>query len=150
MAAGLSLAPQNLDDFKHAFNAIVAKHLTEDIIDPIILSDGELPETFLTLDFANYLKAQGPWGQHFPEPLFHGTFRIVNQRIVGEKHLKLVLSRETNSNQVFDAIAFNIDTSEWPNPDAREVRVAYHVDVNYYRGEEKVQLMVVDVTSESC
>ncbi len=145
MAAGLSLNPGKLDEFSAAFNAIVQQHLTEESKEPIILSDGELPEELLTLPLAHSLKNNGPWGQHFPEPTFHGTFQIVNQRIVGQKHLKLVLSRETYSNQVFDAIAFNVDLNKWPNADATEVQVAYHLDVNVFRGNESLQLMVVDL-----
>lgn len=146
MAAGLSLQRENLEIFKAVFNSTVEQHLTDELIAPIVLSDGELPESLLTLDFAHYLKNNGPWGQHFPEPIFHGTFRIVSQRIVGEKHLKLVLAKEGDTNKVFDAIAFNIDIQLWPNPEAQRVQVAFHLDVNYYRGEEKVQLMVVDVS----
>ncbi len=145
MAAGLSLKPESLPAFKKAFNETVERQLTEEIIDPIVLSDGELPEEFLTLDVAHTLKNNGPWGQLFPEPTFDGSFYIVNQRIVGEKHLKLVLSREPYSNIVFDAIAFNVDTNVWPSTRAREVRLAYHLDVNVFRGKESLQLMVVDL-----
>lgn len=145
MAAGLSLMPNKLEAFTDAFDQVVQQHLTEENREPIVLSDGELPEELLHLNLANAIKNHGPWGQHFPEPIFHGVFQIINQRIVGQKHLKLVLSRETYSNQVFDAIAFNVDLKQWPNSEAREVRVAYQLDVNVYRGKESLQLMVMDL-----
>ncbi len=145
MAAGLSLAPEKLSEFKTVFNQIVENHLTEELCEPIVMSDGDLPEEFLNLQIAHTLKETGPWGQLFPEPTFHGSFQIVNQRIVGQKHLKLVLSREPYSNLVFDAIAFNVDVDKWPNPNVRDVRIAYQLDVNVYRGKESLQLMVMDL-----
>lgn len=142
MAAGLSLAPERLKDFSDAFDAAVARHLNDENSQPILFTDGQLPEELISLHSAQKIQNAGPWGQHFSEPLFDGVFQIVQQRIVGEKHLKLVLTRETYSNQVFDAICFNVDTSEWPNDMARNVHIAYHLDINEFRGNVQVQLMV--------
>ena len=80
-----------------------------------------------------------PWGQQFEEPLFDDEFTLVNQRIVGDKHLKMVVQKGT---QVFDAIAFNIDTELWPQQDASRVHLAYRLDVNEFRGQINVQLLV--------
>ena len=66
----------------------------------------------------------------------------MHQRIVGDKHLKLVLSPDGAPDRLLDAIAFNVDTDAWPNPGAERVEVAYRLDCNYYRGEERLQLMV--------
>ena len=94
-----------------------------------------------TEGLAKALRHAGPWGQHFPEPLFHGVFQIVNQRVVGEKHLKLVLKTECGG-QTLDGIAFNVDRDVWPNPNVRWVELAYKLDVNEYQGRESVQLLV--------
>ena len=141
MAAGLSLPQANFGAFAAAFDAEVRRQLVEDDLPGRLLTDGSLAAEEFRLDLAQQLRHAGPWGQHFPEPLFHGVFEIVQQRIVGERHLKLVLKSECGRAQL-DAIAFNVDRELWPNPTIRWAEVAYRLDVNEYRGQESVQLMV--------
>ncbi len=141
MAAGLSLPQENYGAFAAAFDAEVRRQLHADDLTGRLLSDGQLCVTEFNLELAKALRHAGPWGQHFPEPLFHGVFQIVQQRLVGEKHLKLVLKTECGG-QTLDGIAFNIDRELWPNPTVRWVEVAYKLDVNEFRGNETVQLMI--------
>ena len=141
MAAGLSLPQENYGAFAAAFDAEVRRQLHADDLTGRLLSDGQLSVTEFNLELAKALRHAGPWGQHFPEPLFHGVFQIVQQRLVGEKHLKLVLKTECGG-QTLDGIAFNIDRELWPNPTVRWVEVAYKLDVNEFRGNETVQLMI--------
>jgi len=107
----------------------------------VVESDGELAATEFELDLACELRFAGPWGQHFPEPVFDGVFNIVHQRLVGEKHLKLVLSLPS-SEQLLDAIAFNVNLDIWPDESVLQVELAYRLDVNEFRGRRTVQLMV--------
>ncbi|MCQ4348446.1 single-stranded-DNA-specific exonuclease RecJ [Pseudomonas stutzeri] len=144
MAAGLSLPQENFPAFAAAFDAEVRRQLVEDDLAGRLLTDGSLAADEFRLDLAQQLRHAGPWGQHFPEPLFHGVFEIVQQRIVGERHLKLVLRSECGRVQL-DAIAFNVDRELWPNPNVRWAEVAYRLDVNEYRGQESVQLMVAHI-----
>lgn len=144
MAAGLSLPQENFGAFAAAFDAEVRRQLDEDDLTGRLLSDGQLGAEEFHLELARAIRHAGPWGQHFPEPLFHGVFQIVQQRIVGERHLKLVLKTECGSLQL-DAIAFNIDREIWPNPTVRWAEVAYRLDVNEFRGNESVQLMVAHI-----
>jgi len=144
MAAGLSLPQENFGAFSAAFDAEVRRQLDEDDLTGRLLSDGQLGAEEFHLELARAIRQAGPWGQHFPEPLFHGVFQIVQQRIVGERHLKLVLKTECGSLQL-DAIAFNIDREVWPNPTVRWAEVAYKLDVNEFRGNETVQLMVAHI-----
>lgn len=141
MAAGLSLPQENYGAFAAAFDAEVRRQLSEDDLTGRLLSDGQLGVEEFHLELAKALRHAGPWGQHFPEPLFHGVFQIVQQRVVGEKHLKLVLKTECGG-QTLDGIAFNVDRDTWPNPNMRWVELAYKLDVNEYQGRESVQLMV--------
>ena len=142
MAAGMSLEKQYYHEFETAFDREVRRQLTEDDLQAIIFSDGELSSADINLDLAQLLRDGGPWGQHFPEPMFDGTFTLLQQRIVGEKHLKMVLGVGDDKQQIIDAIAFNVDTECWPNPQATEVAVAYKLDVNDFRGKQTVQLLV--------
>lgn len=144
MAAGLSLPQENFGAFAAAFDAEVRRQLDEEDLTGRLLSDGQLGAEEFHLELARAIRQAGPWGQHFPEPLFHGVFQIVQQRVVGERHLKLVLKTECGSQQL-DAIAFNIDREVWPNPTVRWAEVAYKLDVNEFRGNESVQLMVAHI-----
>jgi len=144
MAAGLSLAQENLAAFAAAFDAEVRRQLCADDLAGRLLSDGSLSAEEFHLELARALRQAGPWGQHFPEPLFHGVFRIVQQRLVGERHLKLVVRSECGAAQL-DAIAFNVDREQWPNPTVTWVELAYRLDVNEFRGRESVQLLVVHI-----
>jgi single-stranded-DNA-specific exonuclease len=144
MAAGLSLPEANFADFAAAFDAEVRRQLCEDDLTGRLLSDGALSIEEFHLPLAKELRNAGPWGQHFPEPLFHGVFQLVQQRVVGERHLKVVLKSECGSVQL-DGIAFGVDREIWPNPTVRWVELAYKLDVNEYRGQESVQLLIAHI-----
>ncbi|HHM04895.1 MAG TPA: single-stranded-DNA-specific exonuclease RecJ [Gammaproteobacteria bacterium] len=137
MAAGLSLPMNQFEAFRVAFDAEVKRHLGKDDLHGVIHSDGELSPRELDIGFAETLRAAGPWGQGFPEPVFDGRFNVASRRIVGERHLKLAL-RLPELERSIDAIWFNAeDTIE-----ADSVRLAYKLDVNEYRGERRAQLVV--------
>nr|WP_288497576.1 single-stranded-DNA-specific exonuclease RecJ [uncultured Pseudomonas sp.] len=141
MAAGLSLPAEHFETFARAFDDEVRRQLCEDDLTGRLLSDGVLSVDEFNLPLARELRNAGPWGQHFPEPLFHGAFQLVQQRIVGERHLKVVLKSECGSVQL-DGIAFGVDREVWPNPTVRWVELAYKLDVNEFRGQESVQLLI--------
>lgn len=145
MAAGLSLPQVSFAAFAAAFDAEVRRQLCEDDLTGRLLSDGALSIEEFHLPLAKELRNAGPWGQHFPEPLFHGVFQLVQQRVVGERHLKVVLKSECGSVQL-DGIAFGVDRDIWPNPTVRWVELAYKLDVNEYRGQESVQLLIAHIS----
>lgn len=139
MAAGLSIAADKFQQFSTLFEKYAEQWLSKEALTGTISSDGELLTSDITLTFAQVLRDAGPWGQNFPEPLFDDTFTLVQQRIVGEKHLKLVVEKDQ---QIFDAIAFNVDIKRWPDHKAKQVKLAYRLDINEFRGKQTVQLMV--------
>ncbi len=146
-AAGLTLAAGNFADFSRAFDAVVHELLTPEHLELRLLHDGELAPDQLTLDSARLLAAAGPWGQHFPEPVFVGEFRVLEARAVGGTHLKLRLAADAGADGInvvdaIDAIAFSaLEEGEQPGL-AATIRVLYRLDVNRYRGVERVQLVV--------
>jgi single-stranded-DNA-specific exonuclease len=140
MAAGLSLARADFERFAQAFDVAVSAQLSSAQLHNSLISDGELSQQDLTLEVAEILREAGPWGQSFPEPVFDGKFQILEQRLVGGKHLKLVLAQE-NFQQI-DAIAFNVDLNMWPNHRCERVHAGYRVDVNEFRGRRTVQLII--------
>jgi len=140
MAAGLTMCKDGLDAFSSAFDQEVRQHLAAEDIRGVIHSDGELLPEQMNLEVAELLRDAGPWGQHFPEPVFDGRFRLVNHRIVGERHLKLVLTTE-NEDLVLDAIAFN-QADNMPQNNQKDLLVAYRLDVNEFRGNRSTQMII--------
>ena len=140
MAAGMSLARDELERFRSALNTLIEERTDSDLFAPEIHTDGELEPEHMTLDTARLIAGAGPWGQGFPEPVFNGDFRLVEQRIVGERHLK-VLIQLPGVDRLVDGIAFNVDTDVWPNQ-GEWARVAYQLDVNRYKGRERLQFRV--------
>lgn len=148
MAAGLTLERSAYTEFAQAFDEHVRQHLDEDDLSGHWVTDGELLDEEFELDMARCLKMASPWGQHFPEPGFHGRFRLLEQRVVGERHLKMLV--QTDSSAVtMDAIAFNVDTEQWPNPNIHYAELAYRLDVNEFRGRQSLQLLVEHLVAAS-
>ncbi|CAI1997368.1 single-stranded-DNA-specific exonuclease RecJ [Serratia plymuthica] len=141
MAAGLSLEEAKFDEFRQRFGELVGEWLDPAMLEGVIWSDGELAMQELSLETAELLREGGPWGQAFPEPTFDGKFRILQQRLVGEKHLKLMVE-PLGGGPLLDGIAFNVDTTLWPDSSVREVELAYKLDVNEFRGNRNVQLLI--------
>ncbi|MGZ0803903.1 single-stranded-DNA-specific exonuclease RecJ [Kluyvera ascorbata] len=141
MAAGLSLEEERFEEFQRCFGELVTEWLDPALLQGEILSDGELSPQEMTLEMAQMLREAGPWGQMFPEPLFDGRFRLLQQRLVGERHLK-VMVEPVGGGQLLDGIAFNVDTAVWPDNGVREVTLAYRLDINEYRGNRSLQLII--------
>ncbi|MBP2834490.1 single-stranded-DNA-specific exonuclease RecJ [Dickeya parazeae] len=141
MAAGLSLVEDRFDEFRQRFADLVGEWLDASQLEGVVWSDGELAVPELSLGTAEMLREAGPWGQAFPEPLFDGRFRLLQQRLVGERHLK-VMVEPLGGGPLLDGIAFNVDTVLWPDSSVREVELAYKLDVNEFRGKRSVQLLI--------
>ncbi|HEA53491.1 single-stranded-DNA-specific exonuclease RecJ [Marinobacter antarcticus] len=140
MAAGMTLGRSDFHAFTEAFDRAVRDTLTAADLEAAITTDGPLSADELSLETAALLKRAGPWGQHFPEPLFDGEFRVVSQRIVGENHLKLVL-QPVSGGGIIDGIAFNTGP-EVPDYTRTGARVVYKPDANTFRGRTNLQLLV--------
>lgn len=141
MAAGMSLPEGNLAAFRSAFAAEIAARTDRESLIGVILSDGALSSAELCLETARALRAGGPWGQGFAEPIFDGEFDILDARIVGGKHLKMQLRAADGAS--IEAIAFGYVGGAAEDPKLRSgarIHLAYRLEVNDYRGNERVQL----------
>ena len=142
MAAGLTIDAQHYDTFTRLASEQLERLYPAADFSGAILSDGPLPDTAINLRYARTLRDAGPWGAGFPEPLWSGDFAIIEQRTVGENHLKLRV-RPAAGGDVVDAIAFN-----QAGPSYRGVvQLAFRLDVNEYRGIESPQLVVEQIAS---
>ncbi|WP_428354430.1 single-stranded-DNA-specific exonuclease RecJ [Methyloprofundus sp.] len=140
MAAGLSIKLHDYPAFMLAFDKAVQQRLVDVDLDQKVYTDGQLTEAEMNIGFCELLKGAGPWGQEFPEPIFHGIFDVVQSRIVGQQHLKLVL-RQPGSEVLIDAIAFFVERPEyWLG--IRQVNIAYKLDINEYKGQRSIQFII--------
>lgn len=146
MAAGLTLNSDKLAGFEEALLEAVAAILDGAELASEVLTDGELPAAELSLDLAKSLEDLGPWGQHFPEPVFDGQFEVVDHRVVGGSHLKMLV-RPLEGSEVLDAIAFNRMPDDLPP--SGPVRMLYRMGINRWRGEESCQLMIEQIVFNS-
>jgi single-stranded-DNA-specific exonuclease len=142
MAAGLTIAKGALDQFKSAAAEQMARLYPQADFSGAIVTDGQLPGNAINLSFARSLRDAGPWGSAFPEPLWSGDFSVVEQRVVGENHLKLRV-RPAGGGKIVDAIAFNQAGPAYRGT----VQLAFRLDVNEYRGIESPQLVVEQVAA---
>ncbi|MBB3120113.1 single-stranded-DNA-specific exonuclease RecJ [Pseudoduganella violacea] len=133
MAAGLSIRADALDAFTQAFEAVGSAWLSEQQLERVVETDGPLDDNCYTTQFIELLDGQ-VWGQGFAPPVFCDEFRVVSQRILKERHLKLLLEK---NGARYDAIWFgHIDSL------GDRARVAFRLDANEYNGVTKVQLLV--------
>jgi single-stranded-DNA-specific exonuclease len=142
MAAGLSLEERHLDAFARAFDEEVARWTDPSVPSNRVETDGELASEEIALETAQALRDGGPWGQAFPEPCFDGVFAVKNARVIGEKHLKMWVTTG-DAARSFDAIAFNFKgADEQAAMPEGDVRLVYRLDINEYKGERRLQLLV--------
>jgi single-stranded-DNA-specific exonuclease len=142
MAAGLTIEEAHLDAFARAFDEEVTRWRDPSVPANRVETDGELSSDEIALETAQAVREGGPWGQAFPEPCFDGVFAVKNARVVGEKHLKMWVTSQDGARN-FDAIAFNFKGADEdpPLPDG-DVRLVYRLDINEYKGERRLQLLV--------
>jgi single-stranded-DNA-specific exonuclease len=139
MAAGLSLSLDRLPQFTAAFERAAHAMLTPEVLEDVLLSDGEIPPAACTIETARALRDGGPWGQGFPEPVFDDVFEVHSWRVVGEQHLKLELLWPGRARRI-GAIHFG----GWSgDPPSGPQRIAYRLLPDDWRGGDAVQLVVV-------
>ena len=140
MAAGLSIRAENLADFQQLFGEQVSAALRPEDLQNICETDGPVDEDCMNIEITEEIKYASPWGQQFPEPVFDDVFTLASWRIVGEKHLKMELEKN-GSGRRFSAIAFNKTDEDLP-AGTDQIRVVYRLDVNEFRGNRSLQLIV--------
>lgn len=138
MAAGLSLKADDYPRFAAAFDAVARELIEPERLQALLYTDGELPPGTATLALARQLRAAGPWGQAFPEPLFDNLFECASWKLMGERHLRLQL-RDPRDGTVHDAVMFNAWHGQPPPP---RLRAAYELTINDWQGRETPRLLL--------
>lgn len=138
MAAGLSLQADHYPRFAEAFDAVAREWLSEEQLQAVLYTDGEMPAGMFTLDMARMLRFAGPWGQAFPEPVFENRFECFSWRPMGERHLRLSL-RDPRDDALYDAVMFNAYEGQ---PPPTMMRAAYELTINDWQGRESPRLLL--------
>jgi single-stranded-DNA-specific exonuclease len=139
-AAGLTIAEDGYERFAAAFETALDEMLPAGARLRTIETDGSLDAPHFTLEIARMLEAQ-IWGQGFPQPLFCDTFDVETRRVVGERHLKLMLKKEGRR---YEAMCFNALENEAASRESQpnRIRAAYRLGVNEFNGMKNVQINV--------
>lgn len=138
MAAGMTLKTVDIPAFTEAFDKVAAELLTDDHLQALAMTDGELPPGFVNIQTAYLIREAGPWGQAFPEPVFDGVFDVVTWKLLGEKHLRLQL-QDPRDMSIVDAIMFF--ASEFIPPPPR-IHAAYQLTISEWQGRESLKLLL--------
>lgn len=143
MAAGLAINVEDFTTFAQIFDLEVRKRLADDDLRAVIHTDGELNPLEINLNLADTLLDAGPWGQGFPEPIFDGQFKVVQQRLLKEKHVKFLLSF-VDQTYCLDGIAFNVNLEKHRLDTLanKNIQAVYRLDINEYRSQRSVQLLI--------
>ncbi|HZV62629.1 MAG TPA: single-stranded-DNA-specific exonuclease RecJ [Methylophilaceae bacterium] len=132
MAAGLAIREQDFELFNMEFEAVATELLSQADLEAIIEVDGTLDTHHMHWELAKLLEQQVVWGQGFPPPIFYDEFSVIDQRLIGEKHLKLILEK---GKKRFDAIFFQ-QQEFLP----KRINAAYQLQTNQYNGMESLQI----------
>jgi len=143
MAAGLSLEQSSLEYFTETFTQVISDMADPGCFSATIECDGSLDNQHFNLEFARALQNLAPWGQHFPTPSFVGDFDVINQRVLSDRHLKLVL-RRPQTEKSLDAIAF-FQSDTVLNASYSKIQIHFELDLNQFRGLESLQLLIRDI-----
>jgi len=149
MAAGLSLAADRFESFAAAFDRVARDQLDADALHGVLTTDGELPPEWHSAEQARLLREAGPWGNGFPEPSFDGVFTVHDTRVVGGRHLRLGLRFADAANAAPAAKPLSAIAFGWEDPippSGSRLRLVYQLELDSFRNETEVQLLVLHAT----
>lgn len=133
MACGLSLVDSHLDAFTQQFERALSEMADPSVFNEVVMTDGAIDASLITVPTASSLEGF-IWGQGFPPPLFSDTFEVLSQKILKEKHSKFVLQKD---GKTFEALRWNSTETLTKN-----ANLAFRVELNRFRDEVRVQLIV--------
>jgi single-stranded-DNA-specific exonuclease len=138
MAVGLTIKRENFKIFCEEFEAVSRELIQKEDLNLIIEIDKEIPSNYFNYETARAINSQ-IWGQGFPAPIFFGTFDVLDQKIVAEKHTKCILYNKDKYNAIF----FN---SIQRLPD--RMSISYSVDTNEFNNKKSLQIIIKNLNDE--
>ena len=142
MAAGLSMAEVDLEEFQKHFLDTLNNIPDQALFEAMVETDGSVEEKDMNLFTAQLLRDAMPWGQQFPEPVFDGEFYVKNMKAMGERHIRLELASQKDSKSLFEAVLFNTEAGQWLMDAPEKVYVVYKLGINDFRSAQRLQLII--------
>ncbi len=139
MAAGLSIQSAKLEQFKMFFAEEVIKVVNKDMLDNILVTDGEIETDQIDLSIGKKIYYEFPWGQSFPEPSFVGEFYVIDSYVMGAKHLKFTLEI---SGRKLKGISFNVHQDLHADYTGKKIKIVYRISINNYYDQEELQFII--------
>ncbi len=136
MAAGCTVAEADFSTFDQALQQVAADWLQPEALNRTLATDGPLAIEYFCADTVNRIDAQ-VWGQGFEAPVFCDEVEVLQQRLVGEKHLKLRVRQRGSAGPIRDAIWFG-----HTEPLPPQVRLAYRLSLDEFQGQQRLQMVV--------
>ena len=145
-AAGISLALDKVEPFKKRFEKIVTNTILPDSEVPKLTVDAEVPLDFINFKNFNILNQMVPFGPQNMQPIFvtNQVKLVGSAKLIKGKHLKMQVKEEDKDAPV-DAIAFGLGGLKASLSTTKSFRIAYHIDLNEFRGRKRLQLIVKDI-----
>ena len=137
MAIGLTIKSENFKIFSEEFESVSRELIQKEDLNLIIEVDKEIPSNHFNYETAKIINSQ-IWGQGFPAPIFFGTFDVLDQKVIAEKHTKCILYNKNKYNAIF----FN---SIQALPD--RMSISYSVDANDFNNKKTLQIIIKNLNN---
>lgn len=141
MAAGLSIAKEDLDEFKKAIKLVMKKFMKQAYLQKVFLSDGDLKEGDIHLRHAQDIEAGGPWGMGFEEPVFHGKFKLLETKSLANGRHGAYTLKKYDGTKLFSGIYFNVNPEHYHG--IRDVIMVYQMRINRFNHRSSLQLQIL-------
>ena len=150
-AAGLSMKPENLPEFRRRFEAYVSEHLVDEDFVPELEVDLKINFSDITSKFMRILNQFAPFGPGNMAPVFW-TDNVIDaggsRPVGGHRHLKLTVSQIGDAElgvPPFSGIAFQKGDLFNRIHDGEPFSICYHLEYNTWQGKTNLQLNVKDI-----
>lgn len=146
MAAGLSLAKENIDRLRYELNQ--NQTLTEDQLEPVIWIDVPMPVDYVTFSLIEQLSVLEPFGKGNEKPIFADKNLMVrNANVIGKNANVLKLSLQTQAGALVEAVKFKFDGINMPKRGQR-ISIVYYPNINEYNGKRTIQFIINEMKIE--
>ena len=148
-AAGLTMRPENVEEFKRRFNAFVEENIDPQMLIPQIDYDSNLSLAEINMEFFKQLNRFQPFGPGNQMPVFvsKGVVNRGDAKLVGAnaEHLRMELMQSNAPSSRIQTIAFQQPTHfEWIRAQ-KPIDICYQIVENIYRGKASLQLRIKDI-----
>ena len=148
MAAGLTIHREHFAGFQSALNEVAYRRIQDDQLAGVLWTDGALEGQHIGFALAEAIAHSGPWGNGFPEPVFHGAFRVLESKRIGADENTLRLRLHVADGQP-PVTAIRFRHGEDADPQAGDFcRFAFFIHINRYKNQESVQIQITEFLDE--